>query len=62
MNPGEVVGNPSICPTMPYPANGKLGNPICSLLIKNYPGHSALDVDGFPNGKNVPARSLVVGM
>lgn len=61
MNPGEVVGNPSICPPMPYPANGKLGNPICSLLIKNYPGHSALDADGFPNGKNVPARSLVVG-
>lgn len=61
MNPGEVVGTPSIRPPMPYPANGKLGNPICSLLIKNYPGHSALDADGFPNGKNVPARSLVVG-
>ena len=26
MNPGEVVGTPSIRPPMPYPANGKLGN------------------------------------
>lgn len=67
MNPGEL-SNPNItlCPPVSYPPNGKLLNTTvlnngCSLTVKEYPGHAALGADGFPNGKDVPARPLVLG-
>ncbi|WP_377704949.1 di-heme oxidoredictase family protein [Pseudoduganella sp. UC29_71] len=70
MAPGELVvgGNDDnrICELVPYPANGKLSNPNringgCTLLVKEFPGHNDLDANGFPNGKNIPARPLVAG-
>jgi len=67
MNPGELVDrNVPVCAPVPYPANDKLAsatgiNGACTLLIKGYPGHGDLDADGFPNGKSVPGRALVVG-
>ncbi|MBC3916935.1 discoidin domain-containing protein [Undibacterium sp. CY18W] len=67
MNPGELVDrNVAICKPVPYPANGKLAsadgvNGACTLRVKDYPGHDDLDANGFPNGKNIPARPLVVG-
>jgi len=67
MNPGELVNNSvTICKPTPYPANGKLNmangiNGACTLLVKQYPGHGGLDANGFPNGKSVPSRPLVVG-
>jgi mono/diheme cytochrome c family protein len=67
MNPGELVDrNVAICKPVPYPANGKLTNAngingACTLQVKEYPGHGDLDIFGFPNGKNVPARPLVAG-
>lgn len=67
MNPGELQdGSLSICPPVPYPPNGALAsasvyNNGCSLTVKDYPQHGALDAAGFPNGQTVPARALVVG-
>jgi CxxC motif-containing protein (DUF1111 family) len=67
MNPGELVDkNVTICPPVPYPPNGRLANGNvynngCSLTVSGYPGHADLGPDGFPNGKNVPGRNLVVG-
>ncbi|TFV99539.1 thiol oxidoreductase [Oxalobacteraceae bacterium OM1] len=67
MNPGELVDrNVALCKPVPYPANGKLAAPngingACTLLVKEYPGHADLDAEGFPNGKDVPARPLVAG-
>jgi len=67
MTPGELVDrNVPICPPTPYPANGKLNtatgiNSGCTLVVKEYPGHADLDTLGFPNGKDIPARSLVAG-
>ena len=67
MNPGELVDrNVPICKPTPYPAPGRLTatsgvNGACTLLVKEYPGHADLGADGFPNGKDVAARPLVVG-
>lgn len=67
MNPGELVDrNVSICKPVAYPPNGKLAsangiNGACTLRVKQYPGHGDIGPDGFPNGKNVAARPLVVG-
>lgn len=67
MNPGELVDRSvTICKPTAYPANGKLNNATgingaCTLLVKQYPGHGGLDANGFPNGKSVPSRPLVVG-
>jgi CxxC motif-containing protein (DUF1111 family) len=67
MNPGELVDrNLTICPSVPYPPDGKLAsanlfNNGCSLTVNGYPGHADLGPDGFPNGNDVPGRPLVVG-
>jgi len=67
MAPGQLVDpNSSLCPSVPYPPNGKLAsasllNNGCSLSVASYPGHGALGADGFPNGKSVSARPLAVG-
>ncbi len=67
MNPGELVDrNLTICPSVPYPPNGKLAsanqlNNGCSLTVNAYPGHDDIGANGLPNGKNVPSRALVVG-
>ncbi len=67
MNPGELADNTvAICKPSAYPAAGKLAsadgvNSGCTLRIRDYPGHAALNADGFPNGQNVPARPLVQG-
>ncbi len=67
MAPGQLVDdNVPICKPMAYPANGKLTNANginngCTILVKNYPGMSGLDANGFPNGTNIAARPLVVG-
>ncbi|CDG83104.1 di-heme oxidoredictase family protein [Janthinobacterium agaricidamnosum] len=67
MNNGELaVNDGKVCKSTPYPANGRLYsangiNSSCTLLIRDYPGHGDLDAEGYPNGKNVPARPLVVG-
>jgi CxxC motif-containing protein (DUF1111 family) len=70
MTPGQLVTGTNddsrICELVPYPANNKLSNPDringgCTILVKEFPGHDDLDANGFPNGKNVPARPLVAG-
>ena len=67
MNPGELIDrNVSICKPVPYPVNGKLSsangiNGACTLVVSEYPGHAALDANGFPNGGDVKARALVAG-
>lgn len=67
MNPGELVDrNVPICKPTPYPVAGKLTatsgiNGACTLLVKEYPGHADIGAGGFPNGKDVPGRALVVG-
>ena len=67
MAPGQLVdNNVAVCKPVAYPPNGKLAtasgiNNGCTLLIKEYPGHDDLDANGFPNGKNIPARPLVAG-
>ncbi|MET0519666.1 MAG: di-heme oxidoredictase family protein [Burkholderiaceae bacterium] len=60
MNNGELLkqGN---CAPVAYPANGQFGTGACTVVLRDYPGHGALDANGFPNGQNVPARPLVVG-
>ncbi|MES2105701.1 MAG: di-heme oxidoredictase family protein [Pseudomonadota bacterium] len=67
MAPGQLEDdNVPICKPMAYPANGKLTNASginngCTILVKDYPGMSGLDANGFPNGTNIPARPLVTG-
>ena len=67
MRPGRLVNDKiTICPVVPLPPNGKLAsanllNNGCSLTVDDYPGHRDLGPDGFPNGKTVPGRPLVVG-
>ncbi|RNF31655.1 thiol oxidoreductase [Massilia aurea] len=67
MAPGQLVNDQiKVCPTTPYPRNNTLFNPNlangdCTLQLWNYPGHTALNSDGFPNGTHVPARRLVAG-
>jgi len=67
MRPGKLVDDKiALCPVVPMPPNGKLAsasllNNGCSLTVDDYPGHGDLGADGFPNGKTVPGRPLVVG-
>jgi CxxC motif-containing protein (DUF1111 family) len=67
MTPGELADrNVPLCKATGYPAQGKLAAPggansTCTLTVKEYPGHDALDTNGFPNGQNIPARPLVAG-
>jgi CxxC motif-containing protein (DUF1111 family) len=67
MAPGQLIDdNIAICNPVAYPANNVLTNPGginggCTIQIKGYPGHASLDASGFPDGGNVPGRSLVVG-
>ena len=67
MNPGQLQDpNVTICHPVPYPPNGRLANANiynngCSLTVSGYPGHAELGTDGFPDGKDVPGRNLVVG-
>jgi len=67
MTPGELADrNVPLCKATGYPAQGKLAAPggansTCTLTVKEYPGHGALDANGFPNGQNIPARPLVAG-
>ncbi|GGC57651.1 di-heme oxidoredictase family protein [Undibacterium terreum] len=67
MSPGQLVDdNVPICKPVAYPANGKLTNANginngCTMLVKEYPGMSGLDANGFPNGTDIKARPLVVG-
>jgi CxxC motif-containing protein (DUF1111 family) len=67
MAPGQLVDdNIAICRPIAYPANNRLTNANginggCTIQVKDYPGMTALDTNGFPNGKNIPARPLVVG-
>ncbi|MFS2134354.1 di-heme oxidoredictase family protein [Duganella sp. Dugasp56] len=67
MAPGQLVDdNIAICKPTAYPANNRLTNANginggCTIQVSNYPGMTALDANGFPNGKDIPARPLVVG-
>ena len=67
MNPGEQVNDAMFtCVPVAMPAPGKLLvdsgiNNDCTRRIRDYPGHADLDAAGFPNGKDVKARPLVVG-
>jgi CxxC motif-containing protein (DUF1111 family) len=67
MRPGELVNNDiPICKPTPYPQNNRLAsangiNGGCTLLVKDYPGHSELNSDGFKTGRGVPGRPLVKG-
>ncbi|WP_426109705.1 di-heme oxidoredictase family protein [Massilia sp. PWRC2] len=67
MAPGQLIDDTvTICKPTAYPANDALSNPNginggCTIEVKSYPGMTALDADGFPNGVNIPARPLVVG-
>lgn len=67
MTPGELVDrNVTVCAPAAYPTGPKLTsangiNGACTMVVKEYPGHADLDTDGFPNGKDVPARPLVAG-
>ena len=67
MAPGQLVDdNIAICKPTAYPANNVLTNPNginggCTIQVNNYPGMTALDANGFPNGVNIPSRPLVSG-
>ncbi|WP_202419780.1 di-heme oxidoredictase family protein [Pseudoduganella guangdongensis] len=67
MAPGQLVdGSIKVCKPTAYPAAGQLAAPGginggCTLLVKQYPGMSGLDANGFPNGTHIPSRPLVVG-
>ncbi|MYM84307.1 c-type cytochrome [Duganella sp. FT50W] len=68
MAPGQLVDDSvKVCKPIAYPANNKLAsangiNSACTLQVKNYPGMTALDADGFPiAGKAINARPLVQG-
>jgi CxxC motif-containing protein (DUF1111 family) len=67
MAPGQLVDdNIAVCKPTAYPANNRLTNANginggCTIQVGNYPGMTALDANGFPNGKDIPARPLVVG-
>jgi len=67
MTPGELADrNVPLCKATGYPADSTLAAPggansTCTLTVREYPGHGALDANGFPNGQNIPARPLVQG-
>jgi CxxC motif-containing protein (DUF1111 family) len=68
MAPGQLVDDSvKVCKPVAFPANNKLAsangiNGACTLQVKNYPGMTALDANGFPiAGKNIDARPLVQG-
>jgi CxxC motif-containing protein (DUF1111 family) len=67
MAPGQLIDdNIAICKPTAYPANDALTNPGginggCTIQVKSYPGMTALDANGFPNGVNIPSRALVKG-
>jgi len=67
MAPGQLIDdNIAICKPTPYPANNLLTNANginggCTIQVKSYPGMTALDANGFPNGVNIPSRALVTG-
>jgi len=68
MAPGQLVDDSvKVCKPVAYPANNKLAsangiNGACTLLVKDYPGMTALDANGFPiAGKDIKARPLVQG-
>jgi CxxC motif-containing protein (DUF1111 family) len=67
MAPGQLVDDQiDLCKPVAYPANNRLTNANginggCTIRVDNYPGMTALDDNGFPNGRNLPARPLVVG-
>lgn len=68
MAPGQLVDDSvKVCKPIGYPANNKLAsangiNSACTLQVKNYPGMTALDANGFPiAGKGIDARPLVQG-
>ena len=67
MTGGELVDRSTTnCAARPYPAPNKLAsadgiNSACTLLIRDYPGHGALDTSGMPNGGDIKARPLVAG-
>nr|WP_314543132.1 di-heme oxidoredictase family protein [uncultured Massilia sp.] len=67
MAPGELVDRSvSVCKPVAYPNGPRLTsangiNGACTLLIKDYPGHDDIGVDGLPNGSYVPGRALVQG-
>lgn len=67
MAPGELVdNNVKLCKPTAYPLAGQLAAPggingACTLLVKQYPGMSGIDANGFPNGTHIPARPLVAG-
>jgi hypothetical protein len=68
MAPGQLVDDSvKVCKPIAYPANNKLAsangiNGACTLQVKEYPGMTALDANGFPiAGKDIKARPLVQG-
>lgn len=68
MAPGQLVDDTvKVCKPIAYPANNKLAsangiNGACTLQVKEYPGMTALDTNGFPiAGKDIKARPLVQG-
>ncbi|MEV4778174.1 discoidin domain-containing protein [Burkholderia sp. LMU1-1-1.1] len=68
MNNGRLEGGNNVapCKATPYPVEARLNsakgiNSACTIWIDNYPGHAELGANGFPNGRNVPARALKVG-
>jgi len=67
MAPGQLIDdNIAICKPTAFPVNSVLTNPNginggCTIQVKDYPGMTALDGNGFPNGVNIPARPLVSG-
>jgi CxxC motif-containing protein (DUF1111 family) len=68
MAPGQLVDDSvKVCKPIAYPANNRLAsanglNGACTLQVKEYPGMTALDANGFPiEGKDIKPRPLVQG-
>lgn len=68
MAPGQLVDDSvKVCKPVAYPANNKLAsangiNGACTIQVREYPGMTALDGNGFPiAGKDIKARPLVQG-
>jgi CxxC motif-containing protein (DUF1111 family) len=54
------------CKPMAYPLDGVLTtangiNNGCTMKLISYPQHGEINTAGFPTGKTIPARALVVG-